>query len=375
MSRTLLWLIHRTNKLKHVLVYILISSLFISILSYYVSYTLENYDIWESILKPPKQPSENYLLLAPRSASPLTTVFDEEIVTSKLTGINNVTIIRELLYTVYINGESFILRGLYSRDLVYYIDQELKDFENCIMCVWVGKHVANKLGVKVNNTLTLYSPFTNTYYRLKIKDLLDTGTFLDYELLTNIYTARMIRGSGFRAVSVVIIYGDQYSLHLVLDRFNISYTEKSLLHRVLLVIQARRNIRFKQVEALSDIYLSRLGLNKAVLYTLLLSMSILFSVGVVIYPSWIMYSNRNVYKLLYEVGVSLTKIKYSLAIYYGLLSLITASVLLLVYSRISFRYVLYMHELMLSLNSLIVASIGFGIYGLFIIGLLLAKLE
>lgn len=357
--------------LKPIIIYTVLVAMFASVLAYNISYIDTSYSSWERLVMPPKHPDGEYVIISPLAVSPVTAVFDESTIENKIKDLN-LTIIRELIFPVNMYNHTFILRGLDRDSTKYFVDEEV-GVDECLACVWIGKEIADKYGLEKGDFIEIYSPYTNSFYKLEVKGVISTGAQLDSELITGLDTARMIRGVGYSSLSVLIAYGREEELYRLSRRLNISTAKLGLIQRVLAVIGTGREVRFKAVENLQEIYLSRIGLSQLNLHILLFSISIVFSMGLIIYPGWIYSSRSKEFELLHEIGVSIRSIKINIVLLFTIITLPLLTILAIILKHITFKYTIYEHSFQIGSEPLTTMIIGLGLYAVFILGVLVLR--
>lgn len=246
----------------------------------------------------------NYFMVSSLSLSPYTSLVSYNRIVEKLDDIN-ISATPVILAVVTCNGRVVGLRGVTTSGLELLYPSTSIDgrsfSDNCIGCVWAGEQVAEKLGLAVNDTIIVYSPYTGSSYVLRVQGIIDGGGVLNYELLTNIDTARIIHGAVMDEVSYIIVSArSQEELRVAAERLNHSYPT-SIVEKAFLVLGPRN--RATVYKSYTSIFLTRIGLNEwivTILYgTILFTLSLGFYV---IGQSYTIYS-RCVLSLLWVIGV------------------------------------------------------------------------
>ncbi len=294
----------------------MISMVFLLVILSTTGFINSLYFLSDYIVYPSNNSSRNYIIITSYSAAPFTAIFDSRIIENKVKKLENIDkIIYEVLTIVEYDNKICVLRGIDSQNLPIItgkyrvIGDAFND--DCINCIWVGAYLAKKLGINPNDTIILYSPFKSSSYIFRVKGFIETKGPLNYEFLTNIDTARIIRGAPKYGASIAIIFPkNKQGMYELAHIFNISTQKKGLLERALLALRiSGKNLNIRTYESLSNIYLSRFGLSKDLLFALLLAITTLLSLGFYLVGQSIIIYNIDKFTMLYEQGLSITIIK------------------------------------------------------------------
>lgn len=135
------------------------------------TYTLPDY-----IVYPKQSITPHYIVLSSYSLAPFTSIFDTGKIEDKLIKVGGVNrTVYEVLAIVRYDSSNIIIRGLRRNDLrvvageYEFIGGGFND--NCTNCVWVGISLAQRLGISVNDTIIVYSPFTSSDHILVVKGI------------------------------------------------------------------------------------------------------------------------------------------------------------------------------------------------------------
>jgi hypothetical protein len=290
-------------------------------------YTFTNYLVY-----PAKPPTKYYIITSTYSLAPFTAAFNPSVLEEKINGVNH-TVVYEVLTIINYDSSPYILRGINQRDLgiiagEYTVSgEELSD--KCISCVWVGEELAAKLKIKINDTILIYSPFTSSNYILWVKGIIHTNSPLRYEFVTNIPTAQAIRGLR-DSVSIAIVFlknkSDMYKIENILG---ISRTRLSILERAIIALRiSNRRISAETYESLSNMYLSRLGFNRDIIYAVTIATTLLLIMGLYVAGQLLVVRNKHVISIFHEQGVSYRTIRLYLSILSILVILISGLIII-----------------------------------------------
>jgi len=279
------------------------------------------YDLSSSMVYPSNPPTPHCIAVSSYSLAPFTSIVSMNAVDSILnsSGGAAVSTIYEVLAPVEIGSRILILRGISRGNLsavagsfsIY--GEEFSDA--CMDCLWIGSGIAEELGLRINDTVILYSIMTSSPYLFKVKGIISSSSLLNWELLTNLDAARAVRGIGGSEASIALIFAsNESSLGKIAEAFGISAEKSGILERALLALRySGGNISASAYESLSSFYLSRLGISRSLLYAVLLSVLILLAIGFYYFGKAVAGSDPQVLSVLHEQGLSVERIKlYSL---------------------------------------------------------------
>ncbi|ADI31972.1 hypothetical protein [Staphylothermus hellenicus] len=281
------------------------------------TYTLPDY-----IVYPKQSITPHYIVLSSYSLAPFTSIFDTGKIEDKLIKVGGVNrTVYEVLAIVRYDSSNIIIRGLRRNDLrvvageYEFIGGGFND--NCTNCVWVGISLAQRLGISVNDTIIVYSPFTSSDHILVVKGIINTEGPLRYEFLTTLDTARTIRGSGPNTASIAIVFlNNREDMYRVAELFNIPASKTSLLEKALLALRySGGEISARTYENLGNMFLSRLGLSRNLLFALLLAITLLLSLGFYFLGQSLITHDLDRLTILYEQGLPAYKIKLFITLY------------------------------------------------------------
>lgn len=269
------------------------------------------YVLSEEMVNPSSGPSRYYVVITSYSVAPFTSVVRGDFVEGRLEGVEGVlNVVYEVLAPVVLNGSVYVLRGIDSASLgivagnFSIVGGGFTD--GCAGCVWVGESLAGELGIGPNDTVVVHSPFASSDFVLRVEGVLVTDSVLKYELVTNVVTAEAVRGVGTGTYSLAVVFVDgPDSLARVAEAFNVSLVSRGLLERALLALRfAGPVFRPYFLESLSDMYLSRFGLSRDLLASLLIATVSLLGIGFYVLGQAVATYALDRVALLHELGLS-----------------------------------------------------------------------
>lgn len=269
------------------------------------------YGLSEEMVTPSSGPSQYYVVITSYSVAPFTSVVMERFIEERLAGVRGVVgVVYEVLAPVVLNGSVYILRGVDPADLSVVAGNYSvvgRGFtSNCFGCVWVGESLARELRLGPNDTVILHSPLASSDFVLRVEGVLVTDSVLRYEFVTNVGMAEAVRGVGQSTYSLAVIFVDgPDSLARVAEAFNVSLAGRGLLERALLAIRfAGHRLKPYFLESLSDLYLSRFGLSRDLLASLLVATLAVLGVGFYVLGQAVTSYATGRLALLHELGLS-----------------------------------------------------------------------
>ncbi len=285
------------------------------------------YGLSEDMVTPSSGPSKYYVVITSYSVAPFTSVVRKGFVEGRLEDVGGVAgVVYEVLAPVVLNDSVYILRGVDPADLGVVagdygvIGRGLTS--DCLGCVWVGESLARELGLGPNDTVVVRSPLASSDFVLRVEGVIVTDSVLRYEFVTNAVMGEVIRGVGPGTYSVAVIFVDgPDSLARVAEAFNVSLAGRGILERALLAIRfAGPRSRPFLLESLSDMYLSRFGLSRDLLASLLIATLAVLGAGFYVLGQAVTAYAVERLALLHELGLSTRYLKVCVA---GLGALLT----------------------------------------------------
>ncbi len=258
--------------------------------------------------------AQNYFAVTSYSLSPYTSLISYNHIMEKLKD-TNVSVTPVIPGVVTCKGRVIGLRGVTASGLeLLYPGTRIEGdgfSDSCTGCVWAGEEAAERLGVGINDTVIVYSPYTGSTYVLRVRGIVNGGGVLSYELLTNVDTARIIHGAVMDEVSYVIVSAeDREELGAAAEKLGSGYPT-SMVEKALLVLGSRGGAT--AYRSYTSMFLSRIGLNEWIVVILYGTTLFILSLGFyVIGQSYAVYSRR-VLSLFWIIGVPQRFIRILLA--------------------------------------------------------------
>ena len=335
-------IVYRVTSKKSYGLLLIVTLLFFILIFLTIGFVEAIYYLPEQIVYPKEPITPYYIVISSYSISPFTSIYNTRYVLEKINKLEGV--LREIpivFSLVEINGQGVILRGVEKSDLGVFLGNysvEGMGFnDNCIGCIWVGNALAEELGLSINDTVVVYSPLSRSSYVVLVKGIVETNSVSKYEFITNLATARIIRGACQECVSTTILFlRDKECLEKAYRVFNITLRREGLFEKALLVLRiSGRRISWEQYEALSSMYLSRIGLSRSMFYALLITLTLVLSLGYSVLAESIILLNKDNYIILYEQGLGIKKLKLIVTTYNTLIIISSFLLALLTYEKFS----------------------------------------
>ncbi len=263
------------------------------------------------------------------SLAPFTSIVSVDQVRERLKGLEGVEVEERVYALVSVNNSSLILAGLVSKSL----KKVVSTTDNCMLCsgcVFVGEDIARELNISPGMEIVVYSPYTSLPYILHVCGFA-RGWPYSWMLISNLATARTIRGMGEYQASVVIVRSSA-GVEAVLNAVGLSPYLKSVGERVILAIKSYgRNISVKIYSTYAGEALDRLGIPEAVFYATVIAICTALAVSASMLGGFIIGSRAREVAVLRMFGASSKDVKISLitiTLIYTLLSSILSGLLL-----------------------------------------------
>ena len=214
----------------------------------------------------------NSVVVSSLAMAPFTSFIDAGKAKKVLENISGVkAILEEVIVLVIAEDKTIVIRGVDPGALellapgTRFVKGE--KIGNCIGCVWLSSGLAKELGKDVGDLVSVCSFFTRTCRPLLVRGIYTGPPPFGYEALTNLWTARDLRGLHSDQASVLLVVLEKgVDASIVLQKFNISVRETSLLARFFIALQhmGRMGAARLYLHA-SDLYLARLHVQREVL--------------------------------------------------------------------------------------------------------------
>lgn len=269
---------------------------------------------------------EDSITVGGYSVAPFTSlvrVRDVEELVEGLEGVRSASY--EVLTVGLINGNPLVIRGVnFSavRELVgYKVVEGSKPSENCYSCLWLGIEAYKKLGVSVGRVVAVKPVFSRETVFLKVAGVLDVRAPYRYEALVAYELGQALRGvSGDVASLVRITYNSsEIEASEIYEKLGVKVPQSLVVHlleRAFLALKylPEGRVQLLAYEAPTGLYTARLGLNKNVLFLANLALGVVISYGFYVVGASTVSLNRDRVVVLYEQGLSMKKIKLSIAL-------------------------------------------------------------
>jgi ABC-type lipoprotein release transport system permease subunit len=113
----------------------------------------------------------------------------------------------EVIIPCIIKSKTTFLRGIIPKEftklnrltIIEGVMLEIKDLNSAI----VGKKVAERLGLKLNDTILILGVLTDRYLELKIKGIFVSNSPIDDEILAPLYVGQWLRGTDYGYVTLI----------------------------------------------------------------------------------------------------------------------------------------------------------------------------
>jgi len=291
------------------------------LLMFFTGLVTTMYSFYESVVGANAPQSRFVFIVSSYALSPFTSVVSISSVEDAVRGLPGVEkTVYEVITIGYVDGRAVVVRALNSstlRELVEYSVAEGSDIDdNCFYCAWVGLNLAKKLSVSAGDSVALYSPFTQTPFTLRVAGVISAGKPYDNELIVPLGVGQAFRGLSRGQASIAIIFLSSRQSYLELaKRFEVDVEKVSLAERVILSLRyVGKRVELKAYNDFSSMLLSRLGLPRETLTLVLVSSSIVLSLGLYIAGQAMATLNLGNILIAYELGVSVKKAKMFLAL-------------------------------------------------------------
>ena len=262
---------------------------------------------------------KNMIIIGSLTYTPYTSLLYTPKIAASL-GVSNDKIIHEIIGLLVIKGNPVTLRGIEAGKSSIIIGNYTitgSEFSgDCIGCIWLGEEAAKKTGLKPGDLCKVYSPYTGEEYPLYIAGIIHTNTITKYEAVTNIFTARILRGVSPEDSSYIIIKTSNESEYQnIAEKITKrGLPEKSIIEKILYYAVSRngRNYLLKQYPTPIDVFVARLGISRTIMHFvigILLSLSI---IGLIYTGNTLVYTHNNLSRILEYVGVDNSIFKTSI---------------------------------------------------------------
>ncbi len=248
--------------------------------------------------------------------------------TMRKLGFSESEMVPEIIGALVINNHTYTLRGLPFDNASIIIGEYRVEGrglnDKCMGCVWIGEGVKEQLDEGIGDIIIARSPYTGGSYPLIIAGIIHTSTAARYEIITNTFTSRILRGASQDDASYIIVKPrNTEELLRLISKISGESAEKGLIEKILYyaVTRSGGGLLVKQYTTPLDVFLARIGVSRITAYLVIGSLLSLSLLGLYIAGEGLVYSNKGVLRILYEAGVSRLKLKIVL----GTMTLIITS--------------------------------------------------
>ncbi len=226
--------------------------------------------------------------------SPLTSVVSEKQLLELLGNATDTQVEFIVFSVAYARGRAVVVRGVSSE---YLVETLGLDPGVARYCLYVGKGLAEKLGIGKGNTLVLHSPFTGDLLPAPVCGVLPLPSVLNYEILTDFSTARVLRGISEGYYSVAIVRGGAPG---ALHSADLPLARRALL----LILQRGGRVDLEVVAEIPEVYVARLGIHREVVLLVAYSAIAVVALSCPLIGYGISVSVESCTKVLRQLGVS-----------------------------------------------------------------------
>jgi len=238
--------------------------------------------------------------------SPLTSVVSEKRLLELL---GNSTGVEFIVFSVaYVNGRAVVVRGVSPEYLAEVLGVSLSVAEHCL---YVGRGLAEKLGVRRGDVLVLHSPFTGDALLALVCGIYPLPGVLNYEILADFDVARALRGVGGGYYSVAIVRGGVFEAP--------EHVELPLARRALLLLLERDgSTGFNVFAEVPEAYIARLGIHREAVLLLAYSAIAVVAISCPLIGYSVSLSVERCSKVLRQLGASRRSVVASLTTLVGI---------------------------------------------------------
>jgi len=241
----------------------------------------------------------------------------------------------EMLIPCLINSKALFLRGVVPEEFlklnqITILEGEmlrLGDFNSII----IGKNVAEKIGLKTNDSVMVYGVLADRYVELNVKGIFESKSPMDDEIIVPIYIGQWLRGTDYNHVTLIRVKVDRLEVAPeIFEEVAKAYEQASApppaqpkepSKPLEEIITPRALVRFKienigvsQSQRFMESYISRYGVTRETL--LVFSITVLFfsSLSVASAAKTLIIHHRGEISILRSLGMSKRLLKRDLLI-------------------------------------------------------------
>lgn len=317
-----------------------------------------------------------------RSSTPFTGLIPTYL-TEQVNSIDGVfTSSPETITPCVVNNQSIFIRGIVPEEFVKLnnitlIEGNMLNLSNINTAI-IGKGLAEKLNLKLNDEILVFSVLSEKHIQLQVKGICESNPIMDDEALVPLYVGQWLRGAGYSYVTLIrakididqlnanSLYAEiiKTSQPTATPQPTATSSTKNQLDQLIPYAQTHFDIdrlNIEQTQTFMKNYLNRYGVSKDTLLSI--SVVVLFFASGTAASALTMFLNQHKREIdiLQSIGASKRKIKIDLlskvltwSLISSTLGTIIAATLMLLFEKVGNIQVLS-HRLFFQLDPLIVA--------------------
>jgi len=242
------------------------------------------------------------------SLAPFTSVVNVGQLRERLRSVPGVEIEERVYALVRLRNSTVILVGLGEEALKSVSSSASSARQGCLL---IGEDLARELGVREGVEVLVYSPYTSLPYVLRVCGLA-SGWPYSWMLVSDLTTARFIRGFGSSQASVAVIRSERGAA-AVLEALGSGPYGKGVGERVVLAVRsAGGNFSAKLYSAYAGEALDRLGVPVEVFQALVVAVCATLAVSALMLGGFVLAARAREFAVLRYTGVSSRSLKAGL---------------------------------------------------------------
>lgn len=288
----------------------------------------------------------------------------------------------ETITPCVVNNQSIFIRGIVPEEFVKLnnitlIEGNMLNLSNINTAI-IGKGLAEKLNLKLNDEILVFSVLSEKHIQLQVKGICESNPIMDDEALVPLYVGQWLRGAGYSYVTLIrakididqlnanSLYAEiiKTSQPTATPQPTATSSTKNQLDQLIPYAQTHFDIdrlNIEQTQTFMKNYLNRYGVSKDTLLSI--SVVVLFFASGTAASALTMFLNQHKREIdiLQSIGASKRKIKIDLlskvltwSLISSTLGTIIAATLMLLFEKVGNIQVLS-HRLFFQLDPLIVA--------------------
>lgn len=213
---------------------------------------------------------------------------------------------------------------------------------NDINSMIVGKNVAEKFNLKLNDKVLIFGVLANRYVELQIKGIYESQSSMDNEVIVQLYIAQLLRGIDYSQVTLIRVKIDRNITNptsIFKDIVNESSKTTQLenennYEQTFLPLTSTnfdiKNVAVSEAQNFIKNYLDRYGVTKEALLILSIMIFFLSSANIVLASEVLIIQNEKEIGILRSLGMSQRNLKVDLLVKLLLYSIVSSAVGILV---------------------------------------------